>query len=73
MLRDLGFSDAVFGAAGIALINALGNIAGFSSPFLLGLLTQATGTTEAGMCGIAGIVWLGACLVFLTPARLVNR
>ncbi len=60
-------------AAGIALINALGNIAGFASPFLVGLLTRATGTTEAGMFAIAGIVWLGAALVFLTPARLVNR
>ncbi|WP_205880278.1 MFS transporter [Lichenicoccus roseus] len=60
-------------AAGIALINALGNIAGFASPFLVGLLTRATGTTEAGMFAIAGIVWLGACLVFATPARLVDR
>ena len=56
-------------AAGIALINALGNIAGFASPFLVGLLTAASGTTETGMFAIAGIVWLGACLVFLNPAR----
>jgi D-galactonate transporter len=36
-------------AAGIALINATGNIGGFVGPYLVGLMKDATGSTDGGL------------------------
>ena len=60
-------------AAGIAIINSIGNLAGFASPYLIGYLRDATNSTASGMYVLAGILVLGAVAVWLTPARLVNR
>ncbi len=60
-------------AAGIAMINSLGNLAGFSSPFAVGWLKQATGSTDTGMYMMAGSLVLGALLTLSVPARLVNK
>lgn len=60
-------------AAGIAMINSLGNLSGFSSPYAFGWLKQATGSTDAGMYLLAGCVVLGSILTLLVPAKLVNR
>jgi nitrate/nitrite transporter NarK len=60
-------------AAGIALINSLGNLAGFVSPFLVGWLKDMTQSTNAGMYLLAGSMVLGAILTMTVPARLVNR
>ena len=43
-------------AAGIAVINSVGNAGGFIGPTLMGYLTQATGSTNAGL------VVMGICL-----------
>ncbi len=59
-------------AAGIALINALGNLAGFLSPVAVGWLRDATRSAEAGMFLLILILILGAILVLGVPARLVN-
>ncbi|SAK70243.1 major facilitator transporter [Caballeronia temeraria] len=60
-------------AAGIAMINSLGNLAGFLSPYLVGWLKQATASNSSGMYMLAGFLVLGAVLVLSVPARLVNR
>ena len=60
-------------AAGIALINSLGNLAGFVSPFLVGWLKDLTQTTNTGMYMLAGSMVLGALLTLSVPARLVNK
>jgi nitrate/nitrite transporter NarK len=60
-------------AAGIAMINSLGNLAGFVSPFLVGWLKDATHSTDAGMYMLAGSMVLGALLTLSVPARLVNK
>ena len=60
-------------AAGIAMINSLGNLAGFLSPYLVGWLKQATASTSSGMFMLAGFLVLGALLVLSVPARMVNR
>jgi D-galactonate transporter len=60
-------------AAGIALINSLGNLAGFVSPFLVGWLKDMTQSTNAGMYMLAGSMVLGAVLTLCVPARMVNR
>ena len=60
-------------AAGIALINSLGNLAGFVSPFLVGWLKDLTQSTNAGMYLLAASMVLGAFLTMSVPARLVNK
>ncbi len=60
-------------AAGIALINSLGNLSGFVSPYAVGLLKDATGSTDAGVYLLAAGMVVGALLTLSVPARLVNR
>jgi D-galactonate transporter len=60
-------------AAGIAMINSLGNLAGFISPYLVGWLKQTTASNAAGMYMLAGFLVLGAVLVLSVPAAMVDR
>lgn len=60
-------------AAGIAMINSLGNLAGFLSPYMVGWLKQVTGSNSSGMYMLAAFLILGAVLVLSVPARMVNR
>ena len=60
-------------AAGIAMINSVGNLAGFTSPYLVGWLKQLTGSTDAGMYMLAGSLVFAAVLTISVPARLVNK
>lgn len=59
-------------AAGIALINSIGNLAGFFGPFVLGWLNDVTGSTSMGLYILAGFLVLCAPLIFLIPAKLAN-
>jgi nitrate/nitrite transporter NarK len=49
-------------AAGIALINSIGNIGGFVGPYLVGLVKDATGSTDGGLVALALILLGGAVL-----------
>ncbi|RZF27148.1 MFS transporter [Paraburkholderia sp. UYCP14C] len=60
-------------AAGIAAVNCFANLAGFFSPAIVGWLNDLTGKSTAGLIFISVSVTLGAMLVFLVPARSVNR
>ncbi|MEM5389630.1 MFS transporter [Paraburkholderia phymatum] len=61
-------------AAGIALINSFGNLSGFSAPFLVGLMRDATHSTNAGLYMLAGWLVLGAVLVlFVRPMQSPHR
>ncbi|SDI04655.1 D-galactonate transporter [Paraburkholderia steynii] len=60
-------------AAGIALINSIGNLAGFLSPYAVGWLKQATAGNAAGMYMLAAFMVLGGVLAVSVPSRLVNR
>lgn len=60
-------------AMGLAIVNSVGNIAGFVSPYLLGWVKDLTGTTNIGVLILAGTLVIGALLVFANPARVVNR
>jgi len=41
-------------AAGIALINSIGNLGGFAGPYLIGLVKDATGSFAGGLLVLAG-------------------
>jgi nitrate/nitrite transporter NarK len=60
-------------AAGIAVVNSVGNLAGFVAPFVVGYAKDATGSAAVGMYAIAGGLVVGAVCTLLTPKRLVNR
>lgn len=50
-------------AAGIALINSVGNLAGFVSPYLVGAIKDATHSTASGIYLLAASLVAGAVLV----------
>ncbi len=61
-------------AAGIAIINSFGNLAGFASPYLIGWVKDTTGSTANGIYCVAAFVLMGGVLVLLgIPARAVSR
>lgn len=60
-------------AAGIALINSWGNLAGFVSPYLIGFIKDMTNSTNPGLYAMAGALFVGALLTFIVPAKVVNR
>lgn len=60
-------------AAGIGLINSIGNLAGFVSPFIVGWLKDVSGSTNTGMYFVASALVLGALLALLQPRALVNK
>ncbi|HEY5579832.1 MAG TPA: MFS transporter [Rhodoferax sp.] len=67
------FLGSAAAAGGLALINSLGQVAGFVSPFLVGWIKDATGSTDVALYILSGILLLGAILVMRVPAKIVNR
>ncbi len=67
------FLGGAAAAAGIALINSVGNIAGFVSNFFVGWMTDLTGTSQSALYLFSAIVVVGALLILTVPARLVNK
>jgi len=52
-------------AGAIALINSVGNLAGFGGPYLVGWVTDATGKIENGLLVLAVLPLVAGLLVFL--------
>ncbi|WP_168991552.1 MFS transporter [Paraburkholderia sp. UYCP14C] len=63
----------VAAAAGIALVNSVGNLAGFVSPYMLGWIKQNTGSTSIGLYVLAASMIVGGLIVFCFPSRLIDR
>jgi sugar phosphate permease len=67
------FLGSAAAAGGLALINSLGQIAGFVSPFLVGWIKDATNSTDVALYILSSVLLIGAILVLRIPAKLVNR
>ncbi|NKI72438.1 MFS transporter [Collimonas pratensis] len=67
------FLSGTGAAAGIAVINSVGNLAGFVSPFLVGWLKDTTHNNRTGMFMLAGMLVIGAIAILKTPPKMVNR
>jgi ACS family tartrate transporter-like MFS transporter len=68
------FLTGTAAAAGMALINSVGNIGGFMGPFLVGWIKDATGSFENGLYALAGFMVLAAVVTTIgvqTPRRRV--
>ncbi|GAB4060754.1 MFS transporter [Uliginosibacterium sediminicola] len=67
------FLGSAAAAGGLALINSLGQIAGFVSPYLVGWLKDATGSTHVALYILSAVLFCGAMIVLSIPAKTVNR
>ena len=56
-------------AAGIAFINMIGNIGGFAAPYITGAMKDATGSYQAPMFVVGGLLLLSAFLVMFMAAK----
>ena len=60
-------------AAGIALINSVGNLAGFAAPYAVGWLKDLTASTNSGVYMLAAFLVLGALLTLSVPAHSLGK
>lgn len=68
------FLTGAAAAAGIGMVNSVGNLAGFLSPYAVGVLRDATGgSNNAAMYMLAACLAIGALLTLCLPARIVNH
>jgi nitrate/nitrite transporter NarK len=68
------FLGGAAAAAGIALVNCTGNLAGFFSPAIIGFMKTYTGTLNSGLFLVSGCLVASAILILaLVPAEMVNR
>jgi MFS transporter, ACS family, tartrate transporter len=68
MLVSSGWADALSGrelAVGAAAINTMSQIGAFLTPFAWGALTDATGSFDAGLLGIALMMMANAALIWV--------
>jgi ACS family tartrate transporter-like MFS transporter len=64
------FLTGTAAAAGIAWINALGNLAGTMTPFIVGTIKDMTGSFSGGLYALAGFALLAAIVTLLAvPER----
>lgn len=68
-----GYLSPTVAAGGLALINSVGQIAGFASPYFVGWIKDATGSTNIALYVLAGVALIGVALVLRVPSRLVDR
>ena len=67
------FLGGAAAAAGIALINSVGNLAGFVSPFIVGWIKDLSGSTNNGLLVIATSLVVGSAIVLSMSKKTVNR
>ncbi|WP_447785202.1 MFS transporter [Pseudomonas germanica] len=58
-------------AGGLALINSMGQMAGFLSPYLVGWVKDSTGSTDAALYLLAGVI-VGGSLLALRMTRTLR-
>ena len=67
------FLGGAAAAAGIAMINSLGSMAGFVSPYVMGWIKELTHSHDLGIYLIAASLLVGAGLVLSMPRAVVDR
>ena len=67
------FLGGAAAAAGIALVNSVGNLAGFVSPFIVCFIKDRTGSTNAGLYVIAASLVATALIVLSFRKETVDR
>jgi ACS family tartrate transporter-like MFS transporter len=57
------FLSGAAAAGGIAMINSIGNLAGFAGPYAMGWIRDATGSYTGGLLSLAAVGFISAILV----------
>ena len=57
-------------AAGIALINSVGNLSGFVGPYITGQLAELTGSQQAGMWVVGAVMVMAGVVVIAMKSTL---
>jgi nitrate/nitrite transporter NarK len=66
------FLTGTAAAGGIALVNSIGNLGGFAGPYLLGWLSEATGTPGAGLLVLAACYVMSGVVTALIGSTSEN-
>jgi D-galactonate transporter len=67
------FMGGAAAAAGIAIINSVGNLAGFVSPYVVGWIKDATKSTDIGLYCVAASLIAAAAIILTVPKKIVNN
>lgn len=67
------FVTGAAAAAGFALITTVGNLAGYTTPYIFGVLQEATGDFSAGFYAMGAVALTGAMAILITPALRKGR
>lgn len=59
------FLSGAAAAGGIAIINSIGNLAGFAGPYAMGAIKDATGSFNGGLLCLAGVGFVGMVIVLM--------
>jgi nitrate/nitrite transporter NarK len=66
------FLTGMAAAGGLAFINSIGTMGGFVGPYLMGWLTDLTGSFTAGLAAMAGFLFLATGLSWSLKAFVKN-
>ena len=64
------FLTGLSAAAGIAIINAFGNLGGYVGPFMIGLLKESTGTISSGLYFLTGVMIFGLIMTYFMYVKM---
>lgn len=67
------FLTGASAAAGIALINSVGNLGGYLGPFGIGLLKEYTGNMASGLYFLTAVMVFGLLLTYLVYSKLEKQ
>lgn len=67
------FLTGASAAAGIAMINSIGNLGGFIGPFLIGWMKQRWGSYTGGLMAVGALLALSAAAMLALSAALARR
>ncbi len=67
------FLSGAAAAAGIALINSIGNVGGFVAPVMIGWLKSRTGSYAGGLCFVAATLALSAVAMLVLSSQAGPR
>ena len=67
------FLTGAAAAVGLAIINSIGNIAGFVSTAAVGWIADLTGNAQNSLIIFSGLAIIGALLILRLPAHLINH
>jgi hypothetical protein len=67
------FLQGTAAVAGIAVINSIANLAGYVSPYVLGIVKDATHSVTFGLVLIAGALIVGGLVTLMMPRVKVQH